>query len=189
VRASAPSVLHLATELLSAHRFSAVVDLCESAIESGADDTPTRLVLTRALLAQNRDDEARSHLATCAELDPGCSETFRLLAQVARRSRDLGAATLFLRDADAIERRSTNRIQSSPPDQLATDTWDGTTMDRKLERSTDEKTVKRRAPRRPNRRARTRLERPRKLMAVGTQLNDQRGFLMENHPEVGAFPL
>jgi len=165
-----------------------VVELCESALEAGADDAPTRLVLTRALLAQDRDAEAGRHLAVCAELAPGCAETFRLLAAVAKRRGDLGAATLFLREADELERRATDHCEIETHVRLATDTWDGTTMDRQLDRSSVEKTVKRRAPRASGRRALTRLERPRRLLALGTELGEQGSITMETTQEVGAFP-
>ncbi len=187
VVATAPSVLHLATELLVAHRFGAVVALCQSALSAGADDAPTRLLLSRALLALDRYSEARIQLSRCAAIDPGCAETYRLLARVATRCHDHGAARLFHREANFLERYTEVVSDEESCEHLATDTWYGTTLEcREHDDPPLEPTVPRAHVSR-TRRARTRCERPKRIFAVGTQSGDESGFDTEPTRRVGAF--
>jgi len=188
VLATAPSVLHLATELLAAHRYGAVVALCNSALYAGADDAPTRLLLSRALLALDRYSEARIQLSRCAAIAPDCPETYRLLARVAIRCHDHDAARLFHREANLLEKHSAVVSDEDSCEQLTTDTWYGTTLERQVSRSnTSEATVPRVwMPQRRNR-ERTRRERPPRIFPVGTELGGKSSFDMETTQEHGAF--
>ncbi len=74
-----------ADQLIRQRRYEEAIRLCKQAPTT---DVPTRLLLSRALIALHRDREAAAELSRCLVVDRQCSEAYRLLGQLALRHND-----------------------------------------------------------------------------------------------------
>lgn len=96
-------VLRAALELYRARHYSGVVAVCTDALADSPRDLNLRLLLSRALLALRRDEEAQHQLQRCLQLEPRCAEAYRLLGELSLRRDEFRSAEIFCREALRID--------------------------------------------------------------------------------------
>ncbi|MBI4508783.1 MAG: tetratricopeptide repeat protein [Deltaproteobacteria bacterium] len=101
------STLGTVLEMFHVRNFSQAEATCRQYLAYHPHDVEVRLLLARALMAQDRDDVAVNEVSTCIRLQSRCSGAFALLGELAFRRGSLGAAVTFFREAVRLDPQDT----------------------------------------------------------------------------------